>query len=217
MASKFITVSVEIMHDKNLSPNQKFILAEIEQLCSLEHGCYASNTHFAELIGISKSGISNAINKLVDDGYVETIIKIGTRNRERIIRRIHSDVDVYTQVDEGIHSDVHGIHSDVESKENRHINIQSNIPTWVNEGAWNSWVSYRAEIKKKLSPSMIKQQLKFLEERQLQHVEIIEQSIRNGWTGLFEIKGGSKTAQNTKVAQEWVADQDIMDAEVCSA
>ena len=64
MATKFITISIEIMHDKNLSPNQKFILAEIEQLSSLKAGCYATNRHFSELTGISKSGVSKAINDL---------------------------------------------------------------------------------------------------------------------------------------------------------
>ena len=55
MATKFITVSIEIMHDNNLTPNQKFILAEIQQLSSLEKGCIASNRHFSELIGITTS------------------------------------------------------------------------------------------------------------------------------------------------------------------
>ena len=41
MATKFITVSIEIMHDKNLTPNQKFILAEIEQLTQLDRSCFA--------------------------------------------------------------------------------------------------------------------------------------------------------------------------------
>jgi len=118
MATKFITVPIEIMHDKKLSPNQKFILAEISQLTSLEKGCIASNNHFSELIGISKAGVSNAITDLVKKNYIEIDNSNTKRNYGRVIT-IHSDVPP-------LHSDVQGVHSDVESKENKTINKTSN-------------------------------------------------------------------------------------------
>jgi len=86
MASKFITVSIEILHDKNLTANEKFILSEIEQLCSLEHGCFASNQHFADLIGITRANASRTITNLTNKGYIVCSIKMGTRNRERSIK-----------------------------------------------------------------------------------------------------------------------------------
>lgn len=85
MATKFITVSIEIMHDKNLNQSQKFMLAEIEQLCSLEHGCFASNSHFAELIGITKENVSRNLNDLKDMGYINIEIENGSRNHTRIV------------------------------------------------------------------------------------------------------------------------------------
>lgn len=85
MATKFITISVEIMHDNNLTHSQKFILAEIEQLASLEKGCIASNEHFAQLIGIAKESVSRSINDLRDKEYIEIEIVNGSRNHTRII------------------------------------------------------------------------------------------------------------------------------------
>jgi len=114
MATRFITVSIEIMHDKNLSPNQKFILAEIQQLSQLDKGCIATNNHFSELIGISKAGVSNAINDLSKKGYIVIDNSNTKRNYGRVIT-IHSDVPP-------LHSDVQGIHSDVETKENKTTN-----------------------------------------------------------------------------------------------
>ena len=114
MATKFITVSIDIMHDKNLTPNQKFILAEIEQLSELEKGCIASNKHFSELIGIKVQGVSNAINDLAKKGYISIDNSKTIRNYGRIIT-IHSDVST-------IHDNVSTIHSNVESKENKTIN-----------------------------------------------------------------------------------------------
>ena len=85
MATKFITVSIEIMHDKSLNQSQKFMLAEIEQLCSLEHGCFASNKHFSELIGITKENVSRNLNDLKDMGYINIEIENGSRNHTRIV------------------------------------------------------------------------------------------------------------------------------------
>ena len=85
MATKFITVSIEIMHDKNLNQSQKFILAEIEQLSQLDNGCFASNKHFSDLIGITKENVSRNINELEKMGYIAIEIKKGSRNHIRII------------------------------------------------------------------------------------------------------------------------------------
>jgi len=85
MATRFITISIEIMHVKNLTANQKFILAEIEQLSQLEHGCYAHNQHFADLIGMAKESVSRSIKDLEDKGYISVKITNGSRNHERLL------------------------------------------------------------------------------------------------------------------------------------
>lgn len=55
--------------------------------------------------------------------------------------------------------------------------------------AWSEWVEYRKEKKKKLTPSTIKKQIQFLGGRgDPEIIEIINQSIRNGWEGLFDLK-----------------------------
>ena len=57
------------------------------------------------------------------------------------------------------------------------------------EEAWKGWMAYRAEIKKKITPSTQERQLK----RLAKHpppvaIAMIEQSIEKGWQGLFELK-----------------------------
>jgi len=63
-----------------------------------------------------------------------------------------------------------------------------NLPAWINKKVFSDWMEYRKELKKPLTLSTIKRQIKFLEKHKKDHVEIIENSIRNGWRGLFEIK-----------------------------
>lgn len=69
---------------------------------------------------------------------------------------------------------------------NHHIN--HHLPDWLDKQAWEKWVSYRIEIKKKLTSLMIKEQISFLSKHIHNHVEIINASIMNGWQGLFELK-----------------------------
>jgi len=57
------------------------------------------------------------------------------------------------------------------------------------KAAWEEWEQYQKEKKKKLTPSTAKKQIKFLGGRAgPEAVAIINQSITNGWTGLFELK-----------------------------
>lgn len=64
---------------------------------------------------------------------------------------------------------------------------------------WEEWVDYRKEIKKKMTASTVKKQVAFLSSRSSDEQQaIIDQSITNGWTGLFEIKeqGNGRARQN---------------------
>lgn len=67
--------------------------------------------------------------------------------------------------------------------------IEESCPFWLNKEAWKDWETHRREKKKPLTPLSTKKQLKMLENYKKDHVEIIETSIRNGWTGLFPPKG----------------------------
>lgn len=73
--------------------------------------------------------------------------------------------------------------------------------------AYAEWIQYRKELGKKITPSTAKKQIRFLGGRDpAVSVAIINQSISNGWTGLFELKqnGTTKTSkqeQSTATAE----------------
>ncbi|WP_345985287.1 hypothetical protein WCX49_11835 [Sulfurimonas sp. HSL-1656] len=62
------------------------------------------------------------------------------------------------------------------------------LPEWLDKNAWSEWLQYRKELRKKMTPSTVKQQLSLLENFKDRQGEIINTSIRNGWQGLFEPK-----------------------------
>ena len=72
---------------------------------------------------------------------------------------------------------------------NRDINIDTIKELFNKEGfkeAWESWYSYRKnDLKKRLTPSQVVGQLKKLHEFD-NPIDSINNSITNGWTGLFE-------------------------------
>jgi hypothetical protein len=65
------------------------------------------------------------------------------------------------------------------------------------QNAWIEWEQHRKEKKQKLTPLSVKKQLKFLDGRSKQEIiAIIDQSIMNGWTGLFELKNHNGNKPN---------------------
>ncbi len=140
MATRFITVSIEIMHDNNLNQSQKFILAEIEQLSQLDKGCIASNKHFSDLIGITKENVSRNINELEKKGYISIEIVKGSRNHNRIIT-------LTTLVRPPYQSSKTPLLKQQETKENKTINKTKNTYEAFLEYL-ESKVSYKTKVTK---------------------------------------------------------------------
>jgi len=69
------------------------------------------------------------------------------------------------------------------------------------KSAWTSWIEYKKEKKQKLTASTIKSQLRTLGARaEPVAIAMIEQSITNGWTGLFDIKNNTNDRKPNKGA-----------------
>lgn len=96
---------------------------------------------------------------------------------------------------------------------------EDDLPAWLNKKAWSEWISYRKESKKKMTKATIKKQLSLLEQHQRDHVSIINQSIQNGWTGLFPLKNrgspgyGANFEENSAVGAAWVEEKKRQDAQ----
>jgi len=90
------------------------------------------------------------------------------------------------------------------------------LPQWLNKEAWAEWMQFRKEIKKKLVKTTISRQLKFLEKHKENHVAILEQSIQNGWQGLFDIKvtKSSKIAEVGSIEYIMNLDKGVIDVTV---
>ena len=141
--SRGIWIPKEILHNKDLTMQEKLIFMEISQLEMLDKGCIASNRHFAELLDISTKSASNTISGLVKKGYIKTKIKNGSRNHEREIFTIHHTMDTYPQI-----MDTPSI-KDGETKENKTINNTASEDTATFKDEFITiWNNYRDIIMK---------------------------------------------------------------------
>ena len=79
--SYYAIIPANVRYDKDLRPNAKLLYGEITALCNEKGYCWATNSYFADLYGVSKIAISNWIKELVDKGYIqaEIIYKEGTK------------------------------------------------------------------------------------------------------------------------------------------
>ncbi|RMA11865.1 replication protein [Klebsiella pneumoniae] len=82
------------------------------------------------------------------------------------------------------------------------------LPDWLSAEIWSSWVAYRRDLKKPIkSQQTVTQAINLLDRCRLNGYspdEIINQSIANGWQGLFEPNGAKpQPSQQVRVAENF--------------
>lgn len=92
------------------------------------------------------------------------------------------------------------------------------LPDWLSAEIWSSWVAYRRDLKKPIkSQQTVTQAINLLDRCRLNGYspeEIINQSIANGWQGLFEPKGARPQRQQESRVTERFADKDYGKTEI---
>lgn len=92
------------------------------------------------------------------------------------------------------------------------------LPDWLSAGIWSSWVAYRRDLKKPIkSQQTVTQAINLLDRCRLNGYspdEIINQSIANGWQGLFEPKGARPQRRQESRVTERFADKDYGKTEI---
>ena len=92
------------------------------------------------------------------------------------------------------------------------------LPEWLSVSVWKSWVDYRRDLKKPIkSQQTVTQAINLLERCKCsgyQPEEIINQSIANGWQGLFEPKIAKQTPRAQSRVSENFAGKDYGQTEI---
>lgn len=186
---KGIWIPKEVWLSNALTMQEKLFYVEIDSLDN-EQGCFASNSHFAEFFDVSKGRCTQIIKSLES----KKLITINLEYKgKQVVRRL---IRVVNKLNTPLSNPKYPYLENAEDNNTTINNTVNNtaksqavyLPAWVDEKAWSEWVAFRKEIKKSLTKTTIQKQLNFLGKYEYDHVAIINQSIQNGWTGLFPLK-----------------------------
>lgn len=205
----------EVILDKSLTPLSKLLFSVIQSLDGGD-GCSASNAYLSEITDSDERHLRKLISELEDRGLIQrTEAADGSR---RIKSAVTLALENAKPADRGVGEKDRGgwvkMPSPTSYKDSKEDN--NNPPTPLEGGevkpkkskevyvvdeaslpfqserfktAWADWVRFRAETKKKMTPMTASRQLAILKAfGEENSIASIEQSIRNGWQGLFEVQ-----------------------------
>ena len=161
------------------NPYQKLILVSLADIANESRQCWPSHQYLADRAECHRATVIRHIAALEGAGLI------------RITKRVDSaglkSSNIYTLPDVA-ESNIDVAHSNKGSSTARH-NTPIDTPTVINREAWSEWIEYRKQAKKKMTEATVKKQHAMLSRfsKDVQQ-EIIDSSIQNGWTGLFEPK-----------------------------
>lgn len=194
---KGVWLPADIFLASSLSPLEKILWADIDSFTSEDGRFYKSNPVIAEQYGVGERSISRAIAHLKSLDLIAVEVVGG---RQRTIRT--------RKIDGGGSPNWRGSFAKLASQGRQigDIEYHKRIPlentkereyplpfaTDLFEAAWEEWIAYRRESKYTTSKRSMKASLTTLlrlcggDERTA--IEIINQSIANGWKGFYDLK-----------------------------
>lgn len=180
--TKGFWLSIDLLHDKNTTMQEKLLLIEINQLSMLDKGCIASNNHFAETFKVKKESISRSLSSLEQKGYITTEIKAGSRNHDRTIT-----------INKLLLQDEKAITNCLESKENKTSSSSNQLDYDDFFNLWNEFATKNNKAKiAKLSDSRKKKiALRLKEYKNL--LEIFTYVLKKSETSNFLLNGNFYT------------------------
>ncbi len=70
----YAIIPANVRYDDELKPNEKLLYGEITALSQRDGKCWATNSYFAKLYGVSTVCVSWWIRKLKEKGYIDSVI-----------------------------------------------------------------------------------------------------------------------------------------------
>jgi len=196
----------EVFETNSLTLTEKVCFSLIDALDG-DDGCWASNAYLQNCLNVEKRQMQNILAKLIEQGLV---VREYTPVGRRVLHTVHS-----VALRDAVHctppmqpiaplpcNPLHP-YSKVDNKEdNKEIKGMVKWPDYPFTSdefrtAWNSWVDYRKEIKKKLTHSTVEKIFKEMQKwGEAKAIISIDLSIQNGWQGLFE---PARSERNAKI------------------
>jgi DNA-binding Lrp family transcriptional regulator len=211
MAKEFTGVWIPkaIYQDDKLSPTDKLILADILNLCSEGGEYFKANNTIALEIGVSRATVTNSVQKLIKLKRIKAVFNGRIRILKSSSTLLKSSM-LPTKNKYAAYSNL--VDSKQDSKQlKKHIRIERPFKSKEFNEMWAIWIDERKQQKrKKYTPrgeqATLHNLQKISNNNEKQAIKIIQQSITQGWAGLFALKTGAKREQlNIEQALKWAS------------
>jgi hypothetical protein len=213
-----VWIPASIFQTPTISITAKVVYGVLESLDN-EGGCFASNSYLSKHLGLEVRQVQNILADLETAGLITRVEDSGRRiirtiERVAVVKALTDGQVTRSEVGKklqgGMQKPAQGgctkLHTyNKEDNKGDKDTVQQQI--WITRlpfgseaflNAWKSWVVYRKQLKKSLTDSSVQAQCKeFALWGEQKSIEAIEQSIKQGWQGLFEPnkKFGSKVTK----------------------
>ena len=208
-----VWIPASIFQTPSISITAKVVYGVLESLDN-EGGCFASNAYLSKHLGLEVRQVQNILADLETAGLITRVEETGRRiirTIERVaVEKALARPEGCKKVQGGMQKPAQGVCTKLHTynkEDNKGDKDTVQQQGWIVRlpfgseaflSAWKSWVVYRKEMKKKLTDSSVTAQCReFALWGEQKSIESIEQSIKQGWQGLFEPnkKFGAKTSK----------------------
>lgn len=203
---KGIWIPKEIYLNKSLNWNEKILLIEIDSLDNAQ-GCFSSNKHFAEFLGVTERAVTGMIAKLKELGYISQSSFDGRR------RVLHSNVKICVAAQKWCSDQsgsklpctpeagfeqsnpVNNISNNIESKDATPPKTEpkdkfcGHTFSEPMQSALTDWLTYKSERREGYKPTGLKRLLSEVENKLKAYEEadviaLMGESMANNWKGI---------------------------------
>lgn len=206
-----VWIPKDIYLAEGLTPTDKLVYADIVNLCSNKGEYFKANDTIAKEIGASSRTVQRSIQKLENEGLITK--GFNGRSRTICLSSIDKMAKLPRQNGEAATTNCPTSIQDSiqESKQvSKGVKIIYPYESEIFVQTWMIWLQERKEKKlKKYTQRGEQAQLHNLQKisnyDEATAIKIIEQSITQGWAGLFAIKGAktNRKALDAKKAYDW--------------
>ena len=205
-----VWIPASVFQTPTISLTAKVVYGVVDALDN-EEGCFASNAYLSRHLGLSVRQLQTILSELED---AKLILRVACEGH-RVIRTVEKVAltnalasSQVTRSEGGAENRTGGVkktarggcgkphtYSKEDNKGDKDTGKELGWIVCLPFGSdafiasWKSWVTYRKEMKKKLTDSSVQAQFKeFVAWGEAKSIASIEQSIKQGWQGLFEPK-----------------------------
>lgn len=223
--SYYAVIPASVRYDKSIPAGAKLLYGEITALCNAKGFCWATNTYFAELYGVTVVTISRWISTLEKGNYIHSDFdKMANRRCVSISSNVNTPYQkCYGGINKNVNPRARDIiienntmnnYSLIKSNRKRGVNntegVEKQIENYTKDFALQDRLAAFIESRKKIKAPFTEEAFRLMLNKldrlttdDGEKVKIINESILGGWKGIFPLKNDFERKDKKGVTDDW--------------